>query len=664
MANHIRLLDQNTINKIAAGEVVERPASIVKELVENSIDANADAITIDIKDGGISLIRITDNGKGIDESDIRNAFVRHSTSKIESVEDLHRINSLGFRGEALASIASVSQMQLISKTKDSLTGVRYVIEGGVEKSFEEIGCPEGTTMIVENIFYNTPARKKFLKSQMSESGNIAELINRLAIGNPNISFKFTNNGQTKLYTAGNSILKDSIFSVYGKDITNNLIEVDYNYQDFKINGFIGKPVISRSNRAYENYYINGRYVKSKVIQKAIEDAYKSKLTVHQYPFTVINIGINPDAVDINVHPTKMEVRFNNETIVYQRILEAISNAIMYSQLIPEITIDKKKNENKNVYNNNNIPEPFEINRISVEKYESYKANSNYNKNTNANNIVEADISRIITNHKDLIRENINQDNINQKNTNQEDFNKENLNQENSNQDSIAKNIILEEHINKVEPSSSYKGEQASYNNELFLNREQLKNYKIIGQLFNTYWIVELKEKLYIIDQHAAHERVLYEQILTALRENTIYSQQLVQPLIVKLSLAEKNRYSEHRSIFKLLGFDIEEFGKDAVAIREVPFIFEKPLDDKQFLNIIDRLADEYKEDRFEILLDDIATMACKAAVKAHDRLSIQECYSLIENLLDLENPYNCPHGRPTIVSMTRYELEKKFKRIQ
>ncbi len=656
MAQHIRLLDQNTINKIAAGEVVERPASIVKELVENSIDANSDAITIDIKDGGISLIRITDNGKGIDESDVRSAFVRHSTSKIESVDDLHKINSLGFRGEALASIASVSQMQLITKTKDSLTGVRYVVEGGIEKSFQEIGCPEGTTMIVENIFFNTPVRKKFLKSQMAESGNIGELINRLAIGNPHISFKFTNNGQTKLYTTGNNSLKDCVFSVYGKDITNNLIEVDYNNQELKVKGFIGKTAISRSNRAYENYYINGRYVKSKVIQKAIEDAYKSKLTVHQYPFTVINIIIDLEAVDVNVHPTKMEVRFNNETIVYQRVLEAISNAIMQSQLIPEISIEKKKADDIPLYKNH-IPEPFEYNRITNKNSESYKTNSFLSRDKDSiTGIVKENKEQAITNQEIKAQERIIQENKNQEQIYQEYKTQDPDEELSDNKEAVATSYNNEQ--------TSYKGEQISYNNEAFLNREQLKNHKIIGQLFDTYWIVEFKEKLYIIDQHAAHERVLYEKILTAVKDNQIYSQQLLQPIIVNLSLAEKNRFFEHKSIFRMLGFDIEEFGKDAIAIREVPFIFEKPLKEKQFLDIIDRLAEEYKEDRFDILLDDIATLACKAAVKAHDKLTMQECYRLIEDLLDLENPYNCPHGRPTIVSMTRYELEKKFKRIQ
>lgn len=588
----IQLLDQNTINKIAAGEVIERPASIVKELVENSIDAKSTAITVDIKDGGILSIRITDNGIGIEPLDIKNAFLRHSTSKIRTIDDLKSVSSLGFRGEALASIASISQVELITKTINNLTGIRYIIEGGVEKRIEEIGCPEGSTFVINNMFYNTPVRKNFLKSSSTEAGYISELINRLALGNPQISFKFINNNQVKLYTSGNGLLKDCIVTIYGKEIGKNLIDLDYSSNDFKIKGFISKPVISRANRNYENYYINGRYIKSKVIQKAIEDAYKSKLTIHQYPFTAFNIEILSDYIDVNVHPTKMDIRFNNEEKVYEEIYNAISRALNKTELIPVVTFNDNKERPIQTIRES-IPEPFEINRISeLHPVKEFVA------------------------------------------------------------------------TDEVAPTDNQEGVQIDYKDEIFTSPENIIEHKIIGQLFTTYWIVELKDKYYIIDQHAAHERVLYDKIIKSLENKEIFSQILLQPIIIELSMQEKSRFDSHRLLFKELGFDIEDFGEDSIALRGAPFIFNKPINPKDFINILDKLDLEYKEEKYGILLDEIASMACKAAVKANDNMSILEYKELINQLLTLENPFNCPHGRPTIIAMTRYELEKKFKRIQ
>ncbi|PKM50663.1 MAG: DNA mismatch repair protein MutL [Firmicutes bacterium HGW-Firmicutes-7] len=612
----IQLLDQNTINKIAAGEVVERPASIVKELVENSIDARATAITVEIKEGGLSTIRITDNGIGIDASDIGNAFLRHSTSKIKNIDDLLTVSSLGFRGEALASIASVSQVEMITKTLDNLTGIRYIIEGGFEKSVEEIGCPEGTTFIINNMFYNTPVRRKFLKAPITEAAYVSDLMNKLALGNPQVSFKFINNNQIKLHTSGNNQLQDCIFTVFGKDIAKNLIQLNEFNGDFHVQGYIGKPVISRANRSYENYYINGRYIKSKVIQKAIEDAYKSKLTIHQYPFTVFNIEILSEYIDVNVHPTKMDIRFNNEQQVYDIVYSSIIKALATTELIPEVTFDKQKEPIKSILHS--VPEPFEVKRLQSQTSNAISHSTNIQDTP----LLKEDVKK----YSDL---------------------KEGL----SNTQGDANDETL-------------KGIQIDYKKELFTDVTTAKEHKIVGQMFSTYWIIEFKDKYYIIDQHAAHERVLYEKILNGLKDKISYSQKLLQPLIVHLTMKEKIRLDIHKHLFKELGFEIEDFGGDAVAIRAVPYIFDKPIHPNDFVVILDKLDNEYKEEKYGILIDEIASMACKAAVKAHDNMTSLEYQRLIDQLLLLENPFNCPHGRPTIISMTKYELEKKFKRIQ
>lgn len=737
----IQLLDQNTINKIAAGEVVERPASIVKELVENSIDAKATAITVEIKEGGLSAIRITDNGIGIDASDISNAFLRHSTSKIKNIDDLLTVSSLGFRGEALASIASVSQVEMITKTLDNLAGVRYIIEGGFEKNFEEIGCPEGTTFIINNMFYNTPVRRKFLKAPITEAAYISDLMNKLALGNPQVSFKFINNNQIKLHTSGNNLLQDCIFTVFGKDIAKNLIELNELNGDFHIKGFIGKPVISRANRSYENYYINGRYIKSKVIQKAIEDAYKSKLTIHQYPFTVFNIEILSEYIDVNVHPTKMDIRFNNEQQVYDVIYSSITKAFATSELIPELTFEKQKDQIKTIIRHS-IPEPFEVHRLQEQsgkssngittnktlhtdmnssimegvmeytgvndvnlkeypsKYNEPKSTHNEPRSThnelrniynepgsvqnepngminssscentkppivqlvndreadNANTVINKINNHVMnTNVVGIDKNEIIKTNNETLNAINETFNTTN---DNNNNDTVVSNHTV--NIN----NETMIGIQIDYKKELFTDIKTAKEHKIVGQMFNTYWIIEFKDKYYIIDQHAAHERVLYEKILNGLKDKVLYSQKLLQPLIVHLSMKEKIRLDLHLHLFLDLGFEIEEFGGDAIAIRSVPYIFEKPIHPNDFITILDRLDNEYKEEKYGILIDEIASMACKAAVKAHDHMTTLEYQKLIDQLLLLENPFNCPHGRPTIISMTKYELEKKFKRIQ
>ncbi len=611
----ILLLDQNTINKIAAGEVVERPASVIKELVENAIDARADAITIEVKEGGLKFIRITDNGFGIHKEDVKAAFLRHSTSKIKNEEDLTSIMSLGFRGEALASIASVGRVELITKQEAEPVGIRYVIEGGVEKVLEEVGCPIGTTFIVKDLFYNTPARRKFMKTAGTELGYISDLIHKMALGHPEVSFKFISDGKIKLQTTGKNKLKDCIFSVYGMEVAKNLIEINWSFEGMRIEGFIGKPHLNRGNRTYENYFLNGRYIKSKVIEKAIEDGYKSKLMLHQYPFVTFHLHVDGKDVDVNVHPTKMEVRFMEEAKVFQLVYKGIEAALNREALIPQVSLEKDKKETPMVYEP--IPEPFEDKRKVIEQ----------------NNRVMPHISEEIQeiNHKKPLEEK-------------------------------QVDEPLETPIDT--PSITYKGDQVAMSVEAFRGSSAIRSHKVVGQLFDTYWIVELENEYYMVDQHAAHEKVLYERMVKKLKNKVEFAQRLLEPVVVNLSLQEMSRFEIHERLFIDLGFEVEPFGEEALIIRSVPFVFGKTLEANQFLLILDGLADSFIEDKYDILLDDIASMACKAAVKGNDRLSKGEYIQLIDDLLTLENPFHCPHGRPTIIAMTKYELEKKFKRIQ
>jgi len=601
----ILLLDQNTINKIAAGEVVERPASVIKELVENAIDAKADAITIEVKEGGLKFIRITDNGSGIHKEDVQSAFLRHSTSKIKDEEDLASIMSLGFRGEALASIASVGRVELITKLEAEPVGIRYVIEGGIEKVLEEVGCPIGTTFIVKDLFYNTPARRKFMKTSGTELGYISDLVHKLALGHPEVSFKFMSEGKVKLQTTGNHKLKDCIFSVYGMEVAKNLIEINWQFEGMRLEGFIGKPHLSRGNRTYENYFLNGRYIKSKVIEKAIEDGYKSKLMLHQYPFVTFHLHVDAKEVDVNVHPTKMEVRFMEEAKVFQLVYKGVEAALGREALIPQVSLEKEKKETPMVHEQ--IPEPFEEKRKVLEQ----------------NGRVVPPI-----NHQEP---------------------------------SYTPRV---ERLSEETPSKTYKGDQVAMSVEAFRGSSAIKSHKVVGQLFDTYWIVELEEAYYMIDQHAAHEKVLYERMVKKLSDKVEFAQRLLEPVVVNLSLQEMSRYTIYQRLFTDLGFEVEPFGEVALIIRSVPFVFGKTLEANQFLQILDGLADSFVEDKYDILLDDIASMACKAAVKGNDRLSQGEYLRLIDDLLTLDNPFHCPHGRPTIIAMTKYELEKKFKRIQ
>lgn len=650
----IRMLDQTTINKIAAGEVVERPSSVVKELVENAIDAGANAITVEIKGGGIDLIRITDNGEGIEHKDIRSAFLRHSTSKIRQIEDLDSIASLGFRGEALASIASVSSVELLTKRENENLGSRYVIEGGKEQAFEEVGTPEGTTLIIKHLFFNTPVRKKFLKTASTEASYVAELMNKLALGHPKISFKYIQNGSVKLYTAGNGKLMDVIFNIFGKSTTTKLVPIHILTERMTINGFLGKPELARGNRNYENYFINGRYVKSKVLQKAIEEAFAPKLILHRFPFVVLHLHMDGDRVDVNVHPTKMDVRFDEEKHIYSELFQGITDTLNQQELIPEVSFGKEEKDKKPVIDKS-LVEPFESKRKEETIYELKEKTDKFTQSSKE--LTEDELTeekRDVLISKDFFIK--------------EDQAKSVWQPKLSDTDMTPFKRTVDPEPEHLEPETVKEIPKEDYGDQTeleshFIEELSIKEHKIIGQMFKTYWIVEFKDKYYIIDQHAAHERVLYEQMLSEMDQGSIGSQGLLNSKLVHVTASEMERYIDHQRLFAEIGFDIEVFGDDALMIRGVPYVFGGVMDISEFTVILDELSDQYSENQARSIMEKLASMSCKAAVKAHDRMTDLECHRLIDDLLDLENPFHCPHGRPTIISMTKYELEKKFKRI-
>ncbi len=635
---NIEVLDQHTIDKIAAGEVIERPASVVKELVENAIDAGSTAITVEIKEGGTSFIRITDNGCGIEKDQIPLAFLRHSTSKIRNVEDLLTVSSLGFRGEALSSIAAVSQVELITKTAQGISGVRYVIEGSKEKVLEEIGAPDGTTFLVRNLFYNTPVRRKFLKTPQTEAGYIGDLLERLALSHPEVSFKFINNNQVKLHTSGNSNLKEIIYHVYGRDIAANLLEIQGENDLFSVRGFIGKPLISRGNRNFENYFINGRYVKSSLIAKSIEEAYKSFVMQHKYPFTVLHISVNGQLLDVNVHPTKMELRFSNGDVVYHFLEKLIRDTINQGELVYQVSLEKERETRAKAQQerkeqrsaNQHIPEPFEKKRLESIQ-EAIRKDTPYEKKYPQAPVAprqpEPEIPRKTSTEAqpELVAEPLSY------------AKKENTPE-------IIQNPVQED-MRKL------------------LDIKSQKEHKIIGQLFETYWLVEFDSQLYIIDQHAAHEKVLYEQTMHSLEKKEFTSQAIYPPVLLTLNMQEEELLKKYMEYFKKLGFEIEPFGGKEYSVTAVPGnLFG--LNGKQLVvEILDSLMSFHGNEKPDMITEKIASMSCKAAVKGNQRLSRTEVEKLIDELLTLENPYHCPHGRPTIISMSKYELEKKFKRV-
>ncbi len=732
----IALLDKNTIDKIAAGEVVERPASVVKELTENAIDAGANMITVELKEGGSGLIRITDNGSGIAADDVKTAFLRHSTSKIRTVEDLLTAGSLGFRGEALSSISAVAQVELITKTKDSFVGTRYLIDGGVEQAMEEAGCPDGTTFLIRNLFYNVPARRKFLKSAMSEAGLCSELMQRMALSRPEIAYKFINNGKIVLQTSGNGNLKEVIYQIYGREITANLLEVNHIEESagISVRGFIGKPVVSRGNRNYENYFINGRYIKSSVVSKAIEEGYRSYMMQHKYPFTALHISMDTAMIDVNVHPTKLEVRFTDSEAVYYAVYHAVRDALAGKNMIPQVGFGKEeKSTPVELPKKEARPEQFETVRMAqqtvVKPAGGSPASSVGNVVMPAGNAVKStvvgarDSGGTVVKSAEEMSETVGRSEIVRtafvENTTVEPMksaaaiptgasvlreekapyeSKKNDKEigDSTRVDNTAKVSFVEDLLSfqeTTEPKAQsipqpevqdvrepevkvpetdvqdvnmpetpvYTQEQLELPN--LLSDENKKEYRIVGQLFATYWLIEMDGQLFMIDQHAAHEKILFEQTMKRIREKEMLTQQIAPPYIASLSLREEEVLQAQAEVLRRLGFEFEHFGGRDYKVTGVPADLCGLTGGELFMQLLDELVAEKLHGSPEVLVEKVASMSCKAAVKGNMVLSEQEAKAMIDLLLTLDNPYHCPHGRPTTISMTKQEIEKKFKRI-
>lgn len=672
----IHVLDDNTIDKIAAGEVVERPASVIKELVENAIDAGAKAITVEIKEGGIEFIRVTDDGAGIEKSQIRNAFLRHATSKINTVTDLLDLKSLGFRGEALSSIAAVSKVELISKTEEDMIGVRYCIEGGKETAFEEVGAPTGTTFIARNLFFNTPVRRKFLKTAMTEGSYVTDLLEHLAMSKPDISFKYMINGQTKFFTTGDGDLKAIIYRIFGRDIANEMIPFQCVDNEIVLEGFLGKPSLNRANRNFENYFVNQRYIKSKVISKAIEEGYQNFLMQHRYPSCVIYITVPTDEVDVNVHPNKMEVRFSNQNVIHQLISQNISDFLSQQEMIPEVTPGREEILKKKKEEPIKAPEPFEKERV----HQEFREESSYNHSGTAP-LAKEKVGQFLYDNKVVFnREETGKAPLRNETEKQDDFFVDNRIEqkqqfsepENKISNSLIQKILGQETEKQPQQNQIIKAkdqiivekpEQLNFFDEKILTKDAKVEYRIIGQVFDTYWIVEYRDKMLMIDQHAAHEKVKYEQILKKVENHEIYAQTLTPPIIISVTPKEADSIMQYQTYFAELGFEIEDFGMNAFAIRTIPFDLFGYESKELFEEILAELSETPIKGVPRVIREKIASMACKAAVKGNHTLTYEEADQLIEQLLTLDNPYNCPHGRPTIISMSKYEVEKKFKRI-
>lgn len=716
----IKLLDQYTIDKIAAGEVIERPGSVIKELVENSIDAGATAITIEIKEGGMSFIRITDNGCGISKEEVPVAFLRHATSKLQTADDLLKIASLGFRGEALSSIAAVARVELITKQEDALTGTRYQIHGGKEISNEEIGAPLGTTIVVRNLFYNTPARKKFMKTPATEGSYIYDLVCRMAMSHPDVSFKFIMNGTDKLFTSGNGRLKEIIYHIYGRDITNNLLEIHAANDQVKITGYLAKPSISRGNRSFEDYYVNQRYIKSNILTKAIEDAYRTFVMVHKFPFTVINFEIDPSLIDVNIHPAKRELKFINEPDMYDFTYISVRKALLFKELIPTVTPGKdKRPETLAERKVEKRPEPFETNRRATElppqptrpaqqkkpSMPMQPANSGISAQPTptmtsgalgqtASSIMQSKPDRTVQTDVSNIQAKSEQPtpSVTMENRSSSPVEIQYLKGDNQSGKNITNNMVAENIVpyltqpaktalnpaeasvqtnetseqKKQEPITSeakIKYEQMDMFEDKFLTPEAKKKHRIIGQLFKTYWLIEYEDKFFIMDQHAAHEKVKFEELMANYKNKTVIPQYLMPPAIVSLSGTESEFLRENLEFFQNLGFQIEGFGGKEYKLSAVPAnLFG--LDGRElFLEFIGELSENGQKQTIDTFISKLSTMACKAAIKGNTSISFKEADILIDQLMKLENPYTCPHGRPTLISMTETELEKKFKRI-
>ena len=670
----IKVLDQATINKIAAGEVVERPSSVVKELVENAIDAGATAVTVEIKDGGLSFIRITDNGAGIEKSEVPTAFVRHATSKIMTIEDLLSVSSLGFRGEALASIAAVAQVELITKTAHDLTGIRYEIHGSKEIAREEIGAPTGTTIIVRNLFYNVPARKKFLKTPMTEGGYITDLITRLALSRPDISFKYIMNGNNKITTSGNGKLQDVIYHIYGKDVSSNLLPIKRQVDEFKVEGYIGKSFVSKGNRSFEHYFINERSIRNVVVTKAIEEAYKSFVMIHKFPFTALHFTLDSTKLDVNVHPAKMESKYADGERLFQFVKDSVRQALLQEEMIPDVSLRTAKEEKAIVIEqqrklNAHVPEPFEKEARAV-RYQNEFANAAVSRPAGnpSKELHVAPVNTIRT--KDALEQPT--ESVNERKTAVPESEIKRSLETNAESNIQKLSEMTPECNSKKEysleedaaPEITTKPEQLSIPVEQFISKEARKSHRVIGQVFKTYWIIEYDNKMYIMDQHAAHEKVMFERLMKQMSEKNVLSQQLLPPKVVHLDGAEHALVISHIDLFEQTGFDLEDFGDDSIVIRAMPDDIMGVDPQILFDALLNALSADAGSINIDFFVEKLSGMACKAAIKGNTEISLQEADALIDELLTLKNPYNCPHGRPTMISLTKTELERKFKRIQ
>ena len=650
----IKLLDNITIDKIAAGEVVESPVSVVKELVENSMDSGATAIKVEIKNGGIEYIRVTDNGSGISPDDIEIAFLRHATSKINSIDDLDSVVSMGFRGEALASISSVAKVELITKCRNNLTGIRYVVCGGEADKPEEIGCGDGTTIIVRNLFYNTPARRKFLKSEAQEGSRVIELMERLALARPDISFEVVVNGKVRFQTSGNNDLKEIIYRLYGREVVYDVIPVDTDMDGIRIQGYLGKPSQNRASRTFETYFLNHRYIKSDCLSKGIEEAYKEYRMQHKFPFCVLHFSIDTYRVDVNVHPSKREVRFQESSKIYEAVYNSIRNVLKSNEMIPEVRLSDEADRPEFEKNS----EIFEVNRRNEEAAESKKQSAldtgtekkekeifsisfdDDEEENNGNSFVkdkEGDNTASCVKEDDNCREAISiKDEAGIK---QQTF------------DNALKDIVITDE------------NQMNFLDTRVVSKEARKKYRLIGQMFSTYWLFEYDGSIYFVDQHAAHEKVNYERLLKRCVNDDSFAQQLNPPIVVTLSQSEADIYISNSKYFEKLGFEIDEYGGNEYAIRAVPYELYNNDPKSLLIEIIDEINEKGVTGTPDAVLAKIASMACKASVKGGMEISRGEMEALFDELILLDNPYHCPHGRPTMFSMSKYELEKKFKRI-
>ncbi len=641
----IQLLDQKTIDNIAAGEVIERPASVVKELVENAVDAKANAVTVEIKDGGMTLIRVTDNGIGIPKDQVKTAFLRHATSKIRSVEDLLSVSSLGFRGEALSSISAVAQVELVTKTAESFSGVSYKIYGGEEEAFDDIGAPDGTTFLVKNLFYNTPARRKFLKSATTEAGYVEQMMVHIALSHPEISFKFIHNNKNKIYTSGNGKVKDIIYHIYGRDVAGALIPLEAQNEDVKVTGFVAKPYVSRGNRNYESYFINGRYIKSSIIYKAIEEGYRTFTMKHRYPFVCLDFKIDQELLDVNVHPTKMEIRFRNGREIYELVVDAVRAALLQKDLVQDVLRETPKKKELPKTKEVKKPEPFEVNRRKEEVQKVDQQGQG--------------VQQQVEKQRQAVQQQIEKPSHPVKKT---------LTASESSKNTKKPTYAGLNYNTQKKEFPQYKTDELS-SNQMTLRENPVfsvqarPDRKILGQLFKTYWLIEYEDQLFIMDQHAAHEKVNYERLMKNFKEKEIYSQRLEPPMVVTVSMTEAEALTRYKDAFAGLGFTIESFGGNEYCIREVPAnlygIGERDL----FMELLDAVSQENGTLDTEVIASKIATMACKMSIKGNQRVSLMEVEHLLDELMKLENPYQCPHGRPTIIKMSKYEIDKKFKRI-